>query len=65
MINDIFGSREEIVISQLSVAQLPWAYQVILLDKVKAKQEREFYIQKAIKNGWFRSVLSLQIKSYL
>ena len=51
--------------TQLPVAQLPWAHQVILLDKVKEKPEREFYIQKAIENGWSRDVLSLQIKSNL
>jgi predicted nuclease of restriction endonuclease-like (RecB) superfamily len=51
--------------TQLPVAQLPWAHQVILLDKVKEKPEREFYIQKAIENGWSRDVLSLQIKSDL
>jgi len=44
---------------------LPWAHQVILLDKVKDKPEREFYIQKALENGWSRDVLSLQIKSNL
>lgn len=51
--------------TQLPVAQLPWAHQVILLDKVKETPERQFYIQKTIENGWSRDVLSLQIKSKL
>lgn len=32
---------------------------------MKDKPEREFYIQKALENGWSRDVLSLQIKSNL
>jgi len=51
--------------TQVPVAQLPWAHQVILLYKVKETPERDFYIQKAIENGWSRDVLSLQIKSNL
>jgi predicted nuclease of restriction endonuclease-like (RecB) superfamily len=55
----------DLPIVQLPVAQLPWAHHVIMLDKVKDPQEREFYIYKAIENGWSRDILSLQIKSNL
>ena len=53
----------DVSFTQLPVAQLPWAHQVILLDKVKETIERDFYIQKALENGWSRDILSLQIKS--
>jgi predicted nuclease of restriction endonuclease-like (RecB) superfamily len=55
----------DLPIVQLPVAQISWAHHVIMLDKVKDQQEREFYIYKAIENGWSRDILSLQIKSNL
>ncbi len=55
----------DLSIVQRSVAQLSWAHQVILIDKVKSGVEREFYIGKAVENGWSRDVLSLQIQSNL
>jgi predicted nuclease of restriction endonuclease-like (RecB) superfamily len=47
------------------LAQIPWTHHTIILDKCKAIKERLFYIQKTIKNGWSKSVLSLQIQSEL
>ncbi|OZI06515.1 hypothetical protein BWI93_19645 [Siphonobacter sp. BAB-5385] len=55
----------DFLIVQPSVAQLPWSHYVILMDKVKSREEREFYTQKDLENGWSRDVLSLQIKSNL
>ncbi len=52
-------------IVQRPVAQLPWAHHVVLMDKVKDEQQRSFYTQKALENGWSRDILSLQIKSAL
>ncbi|WP_229376406.1 PDDEXK nuclease domain-containing protein [Fibrella aquatilis] len=50
---------------QRPVAQLPWAHHVILLDKVKTAEIRDFYVAKSLENGWSRDILSLQIKSGL
>ena len=50
---------------QQLVAQLPWGHNVVLLYSCKEKSEREFYMQKTIKNGWSRNVLSMQIESNL
>lgn len=50
-------------IVQPSVAQLSWSHHVILMDKVKDLNERSFYIQKVIENGWSRDMLAVQIKS--
>jgi len=50
---------------QQAAAQLPWFHNCVLLDKVKDKTERLWYIQQSIKHGWSRNVLVLQIESRL
>jgi predicted nuclease of restriction endonuclease-like (RecB) superfamily len=52
-------------IVQQVVGQLPWVHNIRLLDLVKDPQERLWYIQAAIENGWSRNVLVLQIESGL
>lgn len=42
---------------QAVLAQLPWYHQVTLLDKLKTRPEREWYLAKAIENGWSRNVM--------
>jgi predicted nuclease of restriction endonuclease-like (RecB) superfamily len=53
------------VILQQAAAKLPWFHNCILLDKVKEPQERLWYIQEAITNGWSRNVLVMQIEGGL
>jgi predicted nuclease of restriction endonuclease-like (RecB) superfamily len=48
---------------QQAVAQFPWAHNVRLLDLVKTPEERLWYAQQAIQNGWSRNVLVMQIES--
>ncbi|MDD4854212.1 MAG: PDDEXK nuclease domain-containing protein [Sulfuricurvum sp.] len=50
-------------IGQLSVAQIPWTHNIILIQKIKDKVLRYWYIQKTLENGWSKDVLSLMIKS--
>ena len=50
---------------QQVVAQLPWGHNVFLIDLVKDKQTRMFYIKKAIENGWSRSIMVRQIETSL
>ena len=50
---------------QQLVAQIPWGHNIILLDKIKNKEERNWYIKQSITNGWSRSVLIMQISSNL
>jgi predicted nuclease of restriction endonuclease-like (RecB) superfamily len=50
------------VLQQL-VAKLPWAHNVILMEKVKAPATRQWYMRRAIEHGWSRNILALQIKS--
>lgn len=46
-------------------AQIPWSHNVAILEKVKAPEERVWYINKTAENGWSHSVLIHQIESGL
>ena len=50
---------------QQVVAQIPWGHNIILIDKVKNIEERKWYINQSIINGWSRSLLTMQIESKL
>jgi len=52
-------------IVQQAAAQLPWFHNCIILDKIKAPQERLWYVQSAIESGWSRNILAMQIESDL
>lgn len=52
-------------IVQQAVGQIPWGHNVRLLEKVKDPQERLWYVQQTIANGWSRHILTLQIESNL
>jgi predicted nuclease of restriction endonuclease-like (RecB) superfamily len=52
-------------ILQRSVAKLPWRHNIALLEKLKSGEERLWYAQQAIENGWSRDVLVLQIEGQL
>ena len=43
-----------------AAAGLPWAHNVLLLEKVKDPREREWYAQAALEHGWSRNMLALQ-----
>jgi len=55
--------KREIV--QQLVAQIPWGHNLILMEKVKSQEERLWYLNKVIENGWSRSMLMLWIDSKL
>jgi predicted nuclease of restriction endonuclease-like (RecB) superfamily len=52
--------NEESFVQQLA-GQIPWFHNCILLDRVKDPEERTWYIQQTLKNGWSRNVLAMQI----
>ena len=52
-------------ILQQAVAKLPWGHNLRLLDLVKKPEERLWYVEQAIQNGWSRNVLVMQIESGL
>ena len=52
-------------IVQQAAALIPWFHNCVLLDKVKDINERNFYIQQTIQQGWSRNILVHQIESDL
>jgi len=46
---------------QRLVAQLPWAHNIILIQKVKEMAPRLWYMQGTMEHGWSRDVLRLMI----
>ncbi|CAN2044552.1 DUF1016 [Candidatus Magnetomoraceae bacterium gMMP-13] len=46
-----------------AVAQLPWGHNILLIEKIKNIDERFWYIQEVIKEGWSRNILAIMIKS--
>ena len=55
----------DFVITQQAAAQIPWGHNCVIMDKVNTEDQRLWYIQKTIENGWSRNELSLQIQSNL
>lgn len=52
--------KDDVIWQQL-VAKLPWGHNLLLIEKIKDKKIRKIYAENAIKNGWSRNVLALQI----
>lgn len=52
----------EFTIGQQPVAQLPWGHNLVLLTKLATAEERLAYADAAIRHGWSRNVLTLQIE---
>ena len=50
---------------QQPVARIPWGHNTVLLDKLSSPEERLWYAEKVIENGWSRNVLIHQIESGL
>ncbi len=52
-------------IGQQAVDQIPWGHLITLIYDEKDKQERAFYINGTVENGWSRNILSIQIETNL
>ncbi|MCC8462274.1 MAG: PDDEXK nuclease domain-containing protein [Rickettsia endosymbiont of Ecitomorpha arachnoides] len=52
-------------ILQQAVGEIPWSHNIYIFSKLKNINQRIWYAQQTIENGWSRNVLSLQIKSNL
>lgn len=48
---------------QQAAAQMPWFHLCTLLDKVHSREERDWYLAKAVEHGWSRNVLVMQIET--
>jgi predicted nuclease of restriction endonuclease-like (RecB) superfamily len=55
---------DEAIVHQLG-AQIPCKHNCVILDKVKDPEQRIWYIQKTIEDGWSRNVLIHQIEGDL
>src|SRR5229473_7056280 len=53
----------DLSIVQAALAQLPWYHNIALIEKLESPDERLWYAQQAIQNGWSRNVLVHQIES--
>ena len=61
------GTITQPVVAQLEklIGQLPWSHNTVVLDKLPSVEERLFYVQKCLQNGWSKAVLVHQIESDL
>jgi len=55
---------DEAIVQRL-IAQLPWGYNVRVLDRIKDRSTREWYLRAALEYGWSQNILVLQIESRL
>ena len=46
-------------------AQLPWKHNISLIEKVKDKEIRKWYMKKCLEEGWSKSILIYQIDTNL
>ena len=56
--------KEDAKVSPL-VAQLPWSHHLIILGQSKRPEERDFYLQLAIRERWSKRELERQFKAAL
>lgn len=57
-----YGEKEFV---QQLVAQIPWGHNIFLIQSVKDKSARAWYIRKTIENGWSRNSLRHWVESDL
>jgi predicted nuclease of restriction endonuclease-like (RecB) superfamily len=50
---------------QARLHKLPWYHHIALLDKLKTREDRLWYLRKAIEHNWSRNILVMQIESRL
>ena len=50
---------------QMASAQIPWSHNMLILDKIKNIDERLWYMQKCVENGWSVDILELHIDTKL
>ena len=48
-----------------AVAQIPWGHIQLLLNKLNDPEQRLWYAQQTLENGWSRSILATQIEADL
>ncbi len=46
------------------VAEIPWGHNLLIINKIKQEDAREYYIRASAEYGWSRNVLLNQIKAH-
>jgi predicted nuclease of restriction endonuclease-like (RecB) superfamily len=46
-------------------AKIPWSHNILILSKIKDKEQRQWYMEQTELNGWAYDVLGFEIKSDL
>jgi len=52
---------DESIVHQLG-GQIPWRHNCVIVEQIKDRQTREWYIRATIEHGWSRSILEMQIE---
>ncbi|MES2890196.1 MAG: PDDEXK nuclease domain-containing protein [Pseudomonadota bacterium] len=55
----------ELEFVQQAAAQMPWFHLCTLIDKLKTREEREWYLSRALEHNWSRNVLVMHIETGL
>src|SRR6266571_2337448 len=55
---------EESIVQQ-AAAQIPWFHNCLILDRIKNPEQRLWYVEQTVTNGWSRNVLTMQIETRL
>lgn len=65
IIQVVLGQLDAGAIVHQLVHKLPWRHHCVLLDKLKTREDREWYLRKAVEHNWSRNILVMQIESRL
>jgi len=52
-------------LDDLPIFNVPWSHNIVIIQKLKDTEQRLWYAQQAIENGWSRTVLEMWIESRL
>ncbi len=59
------GSNPDRTFVQNVLSELPWAHNLVIMEKVSDPETRLWYTQQAIENGWSKTILLIQIENKL
>jgi len=63
--NSNVASQSIIENMDLLVFQLPWGHNTVLIERIKDKKIRQYYMQQIVINGWSRNILQIMIDNQL
>ena len=52
-------------LEDLPIFNIPWGQNLVIMQKIKDTEERLWYAQQSIENGWSRTIIEMQIDSRL